>query len=157
MTRFIDVDDTVIEMFLELAEERFPMIGQLKIKFVFDTKKRVKGGKICLGSCELANDKIRYLSKDAVATEGYDYVVFLDAKAWQHGDKDMRKRLLSHELRHIFINEKGDYKILPHDIEDFRAEQLLNQDDPDWAHKLATIVEAAYDQEKEMAKNKGDN
>jgi hypothetical protein len=156
MTRFRDVDDSVIEVFLELAEERFNYTSQLKIKFVFDTKKRIKNGKICLGRCELANDKIKYFSKDNIAVEGYDFVVFIDEKAWFLSDKDLRRRLLSHELRHIFIDEKGNYKIRPHDIEDFREEQILNKDDPDWAHKMGVIAESAYDQEKEMAKNKGE-
>lgn len=152
MTRFRDADDSVIELFLDLAEERFQYTSQMKIKFVFDTKKRIRNGKICLGRCELANDKIKYFSKDEVAIEGYDFVIFLDEKAWKLSDNDLRKRLLSHEMRHIFIDEKGNYKIRPHDIEDFREEQILNKDDPDWAYKMSVITESAYDQEKEMEK-----
>lgn len=150
--KYEDVDESVIETFLEVAEENFETIGQLKLKFVFNTKKTVKNGKICLGRCELASDKIRFFSKDDIAIEGYDYVVTLDKKAWQFSDKNMRKRLMRHELRHILIDEKGKLKIAPHDVEDFRIEMKLNQDDPDWGHKLAVITEAAYDQEKEQAK-----
>jgi hypothetical protein len=150
--KYEDVDESVIETFLEVAEENFETIGQLKLKFVFNTKKAVKNGKIRLGTCELASDKIRYFSKDDIAVEGYDYVITLDKKAWQFSDKDMKKRLMRHELRHILIDEKGKLKIAPHDVEDFRIEMKLNQDDPDWGHKLATITEAAYDQEKEQAK-----
>lgn len=151
-TRFEDVDDSVIEVFLKVAEEHFHSIGQLKLKFIFDNKKRIKNGRLCLGMCELASDKIRYFSKDDVAIEGYDYVLTFDKKAWQFADADMRERLMRHELRHVLIDEKGKPKIAPHDVEDFRIEIKLNQDDPDWAYKLATITEAAYDQEKEQAK-----
>lgn len=151
-TRYEDVNDSVVETFLDVAEEHFPNIGQLKIKFVFDTKKRIKNGRLCLGTCELASDKIRYFSKDDVAVEGYDYVLTLDKKAWQFAEPEMRKRLMRHELRHVLIDEKGKLKIAPHDVEDFRIEIKLNQDDPDWAYKLATITEAAYDQEREQAK-----
>lgn len=150
--RYEDVNENVIETFLNVAENHFQSIGQLKIKFVFDTKKRVKNGRICLGQCELASQKIKYFSADEVAVEGYDYVVTLDKKAWQIADQTTRDRLMRHELRHILIDEKGKCKIAPHDVEDFRVEMLLNKDDPDWGHNLATITEAAYDQEKEQAK-----
>lgn len=150
--RYEEVNDNVIEVFLKMAEKHFPTIGQLKIRFIFDTKKRIRNGKICLGRCELASEKIKYFSADDVAVEGYDYVITFDKKAWQFSDEDTRERLMRHELRHVFLDEKGKTKIAPHDVEDFRAEMLLNKDDPDWGHKLAVITEAAYDQEKEQVK-----
>jgi hypothetical protein len=154
MSRFIDANESVVEMFMEVVEERFPELGNLKIKLVFDTKRRIKQGKICLGSCELANDKIKYFSADDVAIEGYDVILTFDMKAWEVAQPADRKRLMSHELRHIFIDEKGKVKILPHDISDFRAEQKLNTDDPDWGFKLCILVNDMYEQEKEMAKQK---
>jgi hypothetical protein len=154
MGRFTDVDESVVEVFLETVEERFPYIGQLKVKLVFDTKKRIKEGKICLATTELANEKIRYFSKDDIATEGYDYVITFDQRAWDNASAADRKRLMSHELRHIYIDEKGNYKITPHDVSDFRAEIKLNEDDPDWGFKLGALVDAMYDQEKDLAKQK---
>lgn len=59
---------------------------------------------------------------------------------------------MSHELRHIFIDEQDKIKLLPHDLSDFRMEQQCNVDDPDWKFKLATLVNDVYDQEKEMSK-----
>jgi len=153
MSRFMDIDDGVVEVFLNTLEERFPSLIQLKIKLIFDTKKRVVKGKICLASVEIANDKIKYFSKDNVATEGYDVVIIFDRKAWELADEPDRKRIMSHELRHILINEKGEVKIIPHDVSDFRAEQKLNKDDPDWSLKLVTLVNDVYDQEKSMAKH----
>lgn len=154
MSRFIDIDDGVVEVFLNILEERFPSLIQLKIKLVFDTKKRVKQGKLCLACVELANDKIKYFSKDDIATDGYDVVIVFDRKAWELANDDDRKRIMSHELRHILITEKGEVKLIPHDVSDFIAEQKLNKDAHDWAIKLVTIVNDIYEQEKEMGKNK---
>jgi hypothetical protein len=152
MSRFEDINDSVVEVFLNTMEERFPYLAQLKIKLIFDTKRRIKQGKICLASVELANEKIKYFSKDDVAVEGYDVVIIVDMKAWELANADDKKRLMSHELRHIFIDEQGKVKILPHDVSDFRAEQQLNVDDPDWGFKLSILVNDVYEQEKEMAK-----
>ena len=152
MNRFTDIDDSVVEVFLAVLEERFPSLAQLKIKLIFDTKRRVKQGEICLASTELANEKIKFFSKDDVAVEGYDIVIIIDMKAWEVSSPEDRKRIMSHELRHVFITEEGKVKLIPHDISDFRIEQKLNQDDPDWSFKLATLVNDIYEQEKEMAK-----
>jgi len=154
MGRYTDIDDSVVEVFLKIIGNRFPVLGQLKTKLVFDTKKKVKQGKICLAVTELANDKIKYFSKDDVAIEGYDIVITFDMKAWELANTQDRERIMSHELRHVFIDEKGKVKLLPHDVSDFRAEQKLNEDDPDWGFKLATLVSDVYDQEKDMAKTK---
>lgn len=150
MSRFEEVNDSVVEIFLNVVEDRFSYLGQLKIKLVFDMKRRVKEGKICLAFVELANDKLKFFTKDEVATEGYDAIVFLDHKAWAFASDSDRKRLMSHELRHIFIDENGKVKLLPHDLSDFIAEVKLNQDDPDWAMRLGTVINDMYEQEKEM-------
>ena len=152
MNRFTDVDDGVVEVFLDLLEERFPSLIQLKIKLIFDTKKRIVKGKLCLAGVEVANDKIKYFSKDDIAIEGYDVVIIFDRKAWELSDKINRKRIMSHELRHVVINEKDEVKLIPHDVSDFRIEQKLNENDPDWNIKLATLVSDIYDQEKVIVK-----
>ena len=152
MSRFDEVNDDVVEVFLEVVEERFPAFGQLKFKLIFDTKRRIKQGEIILASVEVASEKIKFFSKDDVAVEGYDVVIIVDQKAWQLSNAANRKRLMSHELRHIFIGEDGKVKLLPHDVSDFRVEQKLNEDDPDWGYKLCTLVNDIYEQEKEMEK-----
>ena len=152
MIRFTDVDDSVVEVFLSILEERYPSLSQLKIKLIFDTKRRVKDGEIVLASAELASEKIKFFSKDDVAIEGYDVVIIFDQKAWELSNAADRKRIMSHELRHVFIDEQDKVKLMPHDISDFRMEQKLNVDDPDWKFKLATLVNDIYEQEKEMTK-----
>ncbi len=152
MVRFTDITENVVEVFLKILETRFPSLINLKIKLVFDTKRRVKQGEICLASTELTSDKLKYFSIDDIAIEGYDVVIIIDMKAWELANDKDRERIMSHELRHIFITEDGKLKLLPHDISDFRAEQLLNKDDPDWGLKLAILTNDVYEQEKEMAK-----
>jgi hypothetical protein len=151
--RYEDADDGLVEVFLKVAEERFPnTCANLNIKLMFDTKKRVSKGKICLASVEVANEKIKYFTKHEVEVGGYDYILIVDRKAWELANEKDRIRLLSHELRHVFVDENGKRKLLPHDIEDFVAEVKLNEDDPDWGFKLATLVTDVYEQEKELKK-----
>lgn len=151
--RYEDADESLVEVYLTVAEKRFPnTCANLNIKLVFDTKKRVRKGKIALASIEVANDKIKYFTKHEIPVDGVDYVLIVDQKAWQlAGEKD-RVRLISHELRHVFIDENGKHKILPHDIEDFAVEIDLNKDDSDWGRKLVTLVDDVYEQEKELKK-----
>ena len=152
MNRFTEPTDGLVEVFLKVMEKRFPYLAQLKIKLIFDTKRRVKKGEIVLASTELASEKIKFFSKDNIAVNGYDVVIVFDMKAWELANEKDRERIMSHELRHVFIDEEGKVKLLPHDISDFRAEQKLNADDPEWSWNLATLVNAAYEQEKEMTK-----
>jgi hypothetical protein len=152
MTRFIDGDDSVVEVFLDVMEKRFPSLIQLKIKLIFDLKRRIKQGQLVLATTELASEKIKFFSKDNIAIEGYDVLIIFDMKAWELASAADKVRIMSHELRHIFIDEAGKTKLLPHDVSDFRAEQALNTDDPEWGFKLTTLVNDIYEQEKEMAR-----
>lgn len=151
--RYEDADENLVEVFLKVAEERFPnTCANLNVKLMFDTKKRVRNGKTCLASVEIASDKIKYFTRHEVEVGGYDYIVIVDKKAWELANEKNRVRLISHELRHIFVDENDKRKLMPHDIEDFVIEVKLNEDDPDWGIKLCTLVTDVYDQEKELKK-----
>ena len=152
MSRYTDVNDDVVEKFLHVLETRFPSLIQLKTKLIFNNKRKVEKGDMVLATVESANDRMRYLSKDDVAIEGYDLLIILDSKAWGLANDKDKERIISHELRHVFIDEGGKVKLLPHDISDFRAEVAINKDDPDWKFKLATLTNDVYEQEKEMTK-----
>jgi hypothetical protein len=154
MNRYKDCDEGLVEVFLNVLEERFPLYQNFKFKLIFDSKKRVSKGKLVLASLELANDKIKFFSRDDVALEGYDYVLIVNEKAWQLANDKDKVRLISHEMRHAHIDEKGDPKMVGHDIEDFYEEIKLNQDDPEWGRKLAILVKDVYEQEKEDKKVK---
>ena len=105
-----------------------------------------------LASIELASEKIKFFSKDNVAVEGYDYILIVDRKVWELANAKDKERLIAHEFKHVFIDDKGGCKIMGHEIEDFYSEIEHNKDDPEWARKLATIALDVYDQEKELAK-----
>lgn len=153
INRYEDCDENLVEVFLNVLEERFPMYGNLKFKLIFDTKKKVSKGNIVLASISLTSDMIKLFTRDDIAVDGYNYVLIVDRKAWELANDDDKKRIISHELRHVFINEKGDCKIVGHEIEDFYAELKLNQDDPEWSRDLAQVVWDVYEQEKEAKKS----
>lgn len=152
MLRYEDCNDELVEVFLNVLEKRFAGFANLKFKLIFDLKKRISKGALVFASIELANQKIKHFTKDDVAIDGYDYVLIVDKKSWEVcSDKD-KERIISHELRHAFIDEKGAPKILGHEIEDFYAELKLNEDDPEWKRKLSVLVHDMYEQEKELKK-----
>lgn len=157
MLRYEDADENLVSVFLDVMEDRFPQYQYLNFKLVYDLKKRISGGKIVLANIELASPKIKYFSQDDKAADGYDYVLFVDKKAWELSSEQDKKRLISHELRHVFIDEKDNPKIIGHEIEDFYAELKLNEDDPEWGRRLSRLVTDVYDQEKEMAKGNTNN
>jgi hypothetical protein len=150
--RYENADESLTSVFKEVIEERFPSLAPLNFKLIYDTKKVTKSGRTILASIELPGQKLRFFTSDSDVEEGYDYILYVNQKAWEFATEKDRKRLLSHELRHVFIDEKGNCKIIGHEIEDFYAELELNRDDPEWGRNLATLVTDYYDQEKDMAK-----
>lgn len=147
MCRYNDVDDNVVAVFLEVAESDFPEVSQLKIKLMFDTKKRITKGKFVLASTEVVNEKIKFLTATDLEV-GYDYLIIINRVAWECAEEDDKKRLLRHELRHIFVNENDKCTILPHDVEDFAIEIEKNKDKPLWAENLIVAAVASYDEMK---------
>jgi len=154
MVRFEDGDESLVKVFLEVMEDRFPHFQYLKFKLVYDLKKRVKSGKVVLASIELASPKIKYFSQDEKAAEGYDYILFVDKKAWDLATDKDKVRFISHEMRHVFVDEKDKPKLVGHEIEDFYQEIKLNEDDPEWGRKLVRLLTDVYEQEKEMSNTK---
>ena len=152
MNRYIDCNENLVEVFMEVLEQRFPSFVNLNFKLLFDTKRRVRAGKCVLASIEATNAKIKFFSKDNIALDGYDFVIIVDLKVWELAQKVDKVRILSHELRHVFITEKGAPVLMGHEVEDFYQELELNHDDPAWKRNLAIQLEAIYDQEKEMKK-----
>jgi hypothetical protein len=152
--RYIECNDEYVQTFFDVLEERFPSFINLKIKLLFDTKQRISAGRLVLGSICTTSAMTKFFSKDNNAEDGYDFVLIMDQKAWDLASPVDRKRMISHEMRHIFIDEKGKAKLIGHELEDFYAELELNKDDPEWGRNLAVQVRAMYDQEKSMAKKK---
>lgn len=152
--RYENADDDLKNVFSKVLDDRFPQYSFLKFKLVYDLKKKTSGGKLVLANIELANPKIKFFSQDSVAEEGYDYILFVDHCAWQLASAVDKARLISHELRHVFVDEMGKNKLVGHEIEDFYIELKLNEDDPEWGRKLSILVNDIYEQQKEDKKEK---
>lgn len=150
MNRYLEVDSSVMDVFYKVLNERFPAYGNIKFKLMFDTKKRMRKGKLVLASTELTNEKIRHFTATEDLPEGYDYLIILDEVAWVHASDADRERIISHELNHVFIDEKGNYKLIDHDVEDFLVEIKRNEDNPDWAYDLAALTKSIYEQKEDM-------
>jgi len=152
MHRYEDSDESLVEVFLNVVEEHFPQLQYLKFKLIYDLKQRVSKGRLVLASIETASPKIKYLSKDKIAIDGYDLLLIVDMKAWEVASADQRAKLIRHEMRHVQIDETGGVKLVGHEIEDFHIEVKLNQDNPEWRMQLATLTRDMYEQEKLMLK-----
>lgn len=151
MTRYLEDDGTLKEVYAKVIQEYFPFMANAATKLIFDTKQRKKNKRIVLGSCKLAKDMEKFLTKDEVEY-GYDYFIFIDKVVWGCASDDDRVRLMRHECRHMTTNDQGDFALFPHDVEDFAAEIDLNVDKPDWALRLAELADAVYEQEKAAQK-----
>lgn len=151
--RYEEADESVVEVFLNTVEKYFSFYQNFKFKLLFDLKRRVVQGKLILASIELPSPKIKFFSRDKIATEGYDFIIIIDKKAWELANRENRERILRHELRHISVDDGDTLKIVGHEIEDFYNEIELNKDDPEWRKKLAIVVNDIYEQEKLMLKS----
>jgi len=156
MSRFYNADASVQDVIDELIYDdgRFPDLRAAKIKLIMDSKPKVDklNKKLTFAYIKTTNEVERYLTKSGEQLEGYHYFVFIYDLVWEMSDKANRKRIVSHELQHTFLDDKGTYKLVKHDIEDFHAEIEFNKDDPMWRQALGTVVMAKIDQMKEDTK-----
>ena len=150
MSRYLPDDGSLVAVADIVIHDYFTNLSNVNIKFIFDTKKRVTKGRLALATTELPNEKLKYFTSDDDAPLGYDVIVIVDTVAWQVAQDDDKERLMRHELRHVFIDEKGRIKIIDHDVQDFMAEIKLNEDKPDWAKNLVQLTDAVHDQNADV-------
>lgn len=150
MGRFYDPQPDVINLMEDVIVERFPGLRNAKIKVLVDSKSKIDKltKRMTFASIKLANEVERFLTKDGHNLSGIDYIMFIHELPWELADDVNKKRIISHELRHCFVDEDGNYKLIRHDIEDFYVEIKLNEDDPMWAQALGTIAVAKFNQMK---------
>lgn len=157
MIRYEETPEHVFKLFKEIQTTYFPELRNAKISILYDLKKSSKGGKVQLGCIKRPNDLIRHFSKDeAIAIEGYDYIIILDKVCFENVSERDRERILRHELRHTYFDidtEDNPYRLVDHDITDFYAEIELNKDDPRWGQRCASLTADIYEQMKEEAKD----
>lgn len=153
-SRFEDVDEDVLDLMHEVMAEYFPEFRNVRIKCLFDIKKRMSGGKVVMGRIQKTNDLLRHLTTaESRSDDGFDAILYIDRRMWENIGRADRIRVIRHELRHLDLNEEGKLSILPHDIEDFVTEVSLNTDDMRWRERVATLTRDIYEQEKEQAEN----
>lgn len=149
--RFSDIDDGTRGLVADVVRVTFPELVNVKVKWLFDAKMGKSKGKFVFGKCMKSSDVHRKLSE--YETEGgYDYIIFLNEILFENIEDEDKIRIIRHELRHIFIDvdsEKTPYKILPHDVEDFMDEIVLNSGDPRWGQRLAAILESLEEAKKD--------
>jgi hypothetical protein len=151
MGRYYETDVTTKNMFDKLMEERFEGLVGAEFKLIMDSKPKIDKLRVemVIASIKPTNEVEKYLTEN---NSSYDYFIFINSLVWDLASEKDKKRILSHELRHCFIDDKGNYKVIKHDIEDFYAEIKLNEDDPMWKQALSTIAMAKFDEMKEKEK-----
>ena len=156
MSRYYEADNSVMDLVQTLIYEdgRFPHLKPATIRGVMNSKPKIDKltSTLTFASIKLANEVEKFLTKDGHNIEGIDYIIFIDDIVWELANDADKKRVLSHELRHTFVDDKGNFRLVRHDIEDFHAEIRLNEDDPMWRQALGTVALAKIEQAKEEAK-----
>ena len=155
MARYYEAGASVYTLMDELIEERFGnTLRATSIKVLVDSKPKIDKltNRITFASIKCANEVEKFLSMDGHNLAGIDYLIFISELVWELANDKDKKRIMSHELSHAFVDEKGNYKTVRHDIEDFYTEVKLNEDDPMWGQALSTVAIAKVEQMKADAK-----
>lgn len=102
--------------------------SDVRIAYLSSDAKKTSHGKVVFGQCEKVPDRYKW----AVP---YDFaIVIYEPNVAGFGEERLRTLML-HELMHVgvFANEDGEevYKIVPHDLEDFRS--IVERFGMDWA------------------------
>ena len=150
MSRYEEAPESVYNLLDSIIDERFGGLRATKIRVLMDGKSKIDklNNRMTFAYIKLTNEVEKFLTSDGHNLNGIDYIMFLNSLIWELANNVDKKRIISHELQHIFIDEKGNYKIVRHDIEDFYAEIEFNKDDPMWGQALSTIAVAKLEQIK---------
>ena len=155
MARYYEAGASVYTLVDELIDDRFGgTLGAASVKILMDSKPKIEKltNRITFASIKCTNDVEKFLSADGHNLAGTNYLIFISELVWELASDKDKRRIMSHELRHAFLDEKGNYKTIRHDIEDFYSEVQLNEDDPMWGQALSAVAVAKVDQLKAEAK-----
>lgn len=151
-SNFSKADSSVYQEFLDLVEKVFPELSSFSFGLLFRNKIKKSRGNLILAEICLPSKLMSYFAKNE-AGNPYDYLMIIDEMAWACAKPMERTRIVRHELRHVFVDEKGNPKLIDHDFADFHVEVELNKDCPMWASNLAEVVVAGYKQVKDGQKD----
>lgn len=100
--------DKVISKFKEL---KHITDNNVRIAYLYSDREKTSNGKKVYADTTKLNDKVKALTP-------YDFVVTFYRPACSALDESKMETLMRHELKHIGV-DKGKFKIVPHDVEDF--------------------------------------
>lgn len=101
--------------------------ADIRIGFMVSDKEKKKSGKLVLGDCRLVKEPWNAFCP-------FDFLITIYLPNVMGMREDQMRILLLHELLHVGMDEKDGepvYKIIPHDIEEFR--EIINRYGIDWA------------------------
>jgi len=146
MSKFEEVDQGTQNMLDDLIKNDFPTLLSARIKVLFNTNARKSKGEIIFGQMAKATPILNYLTG---GDRGYNYIMFLDGNVFPAIDTEDQKRLIRHELNHIYIDldAKDPYKVVGHEIKDFHKEIEYNKEDPRWLERVSEIASQVYEKD----------
>lgn len=113
---FIEADPGVYALLNHLIGKHQSDIGHLanaNIKILMAKKPRKSKGKSILGTAQMFSERDRHL-------HSYHFLITLDLAFWDD-NAHLHEALLFHELCHCQVNEKDEWCIVNHDLEEFTA------------------------------------
>jgi hypothetical protein len=152
MSKFEEVPESIVKIMDDEIKNSFPTIVNARIKMLYNMSKKTSGGMLIMGQMVKATPILNYLtSSDDGADDGYNYIMFLDGNVFPSLDTADQKRVIRHELNHIFIDldATNPYKVVGHEVEDFFKEIEYNKDEPKWKDRVFAIAEQVYEQIEE--------
>jgi len=152
MGEFRKADITVHEVFMDMIDKHFSNLSGYSFGLLFRDKIKKSRGNIILASITIPTKLMSFFARND-NDQPYDFLIIVDEMAWACGTEEDRVRIIRHEMRHCFLNDKGRAMLIDHDFADFHEEVKLNLDNPGWASDLAVKVQAAYGQLKDGGKD----
>lgn len=96
---------------------------QCRIAYQHCDREKKSGGKLVLADTQLINEKLKVFCP-------YDFLITVYDGSCIGLDDERMQRLIYHELKHVGYEVPDGYKIIPHDVEDFRA--VIDKWGTDW-------------------------
>ena len=102
--------------------------SDVRIAYLSSDAKKTSHGKVVFGQCEKVPDRYKWVVP-------YDFAIVIYEPNVVGFSEEQLRTLMLHELMHVgvFANEDGEevYKVVPHDLEDFRS--IVDRFGMNWA------------------------
>lgn len=157
MSRYEPVPEQVTTMIDEVKDTKFMELAGSQIMTIFDTDKKMTGGRLVIARIKKMNDELKFFAMDDMGIT-YDYAIFIDKQVWDVLDDRDRERIIFHELCHCEVDfgKKNPYGIKDHEIQGFYAEAEYNADDERWSERVGLVAQSVHDPEAETPVPEGE-